>query len=516
MNTPAKAAPAAMPKPQDPTRKQVRGSSLLLFGRLIALGVNLLSQLLLVHHLSKQDYGAWTYALAVVAVLGTVASLGLDRTITRFGAIFLEQREYGKLLGSIVLTLATVTIIGAFLVAVFYVWPEQLASMVNERGPISILMVLIFLVPLDSLDNFFLGVFASFGGAKAIFLRRHLAGPLLKLAAVIVLIAMDARATVLAYGYLAASVAGALLSGSLLFTTLRRRGLLRRETLGNIRIPAREIISFTLPLMTTDLVNALMQSSGALMLGFFCTMDQVALYTIILPLSLLNLTAFRVFSMLYTPTASRLFVRGDRPGIVDLYWRTAAWLTVLTFPVFAVTFCMARPLVTFLYGETYARSGTYLALLSAAYYFMVATGFSGLTLRVMDKVRFVVWGNLIAALTNLGLNLVLIPRLGPLGAALSASASLVLHSVVRQIGLHYIAGIPLFDMAYAGLYLRIAACTIVLAGVTMLAPHNVVVLAALASLSSLVVLLVSRDSLRIADTFPELLRFPILRTLLAR
>ncbi len=269
---------------------------------------------------------------------------------------------------------------------------------------------------------------------------------------------MDARATVLAFGYLAASVAGALLSGSLLFTTLRRRGLLRRETLGNIRIPAREIISFTFPLMTTDLVNALMQSSGALMLGFFCTMDQVALYTIILPLSLLNLTAFRVFSMLYTPTASRLFVRGDRPGIVDLYWRTAAWLTVLTFPVFAVTFCMARPLVTFLYGETYARSGTYLALLSAAYYFMVATGFSGLTLRVMDKVRFVVWGNLIAALTNLGLNLVLIPRLGPLGAALSASASLVLHSVIRQIGLHYIAGIPLFDMAYAGLYLRIAAC----------------------------------------------------------
>ncbi|MEK7730205.1 MAG: hypothetical protein AAB354_17485, partial [candidate division KSB1 bacterium] len=68
-------------KSKDPTRKQLRGSSLLLGGRMLSVGINFAAQVLLVRHLSTTDFGAWAYALSVVAFCQGFAVLGLDRAI---------------------------------------------------------------------------------------------------------------------------------------------------------------------------------------------------------------------------------------------------------------------------------------------------------------------------------------------------------------------------------------------------------------------------------------------------
>jgi len=54
-----------------PAAKLIRGSSLLFCGRLIGLALNLAVQVLAVRYLSKRDYGAFAYALAVVAMGGS-------------------------------------------------------------------------------------------------------------------------------------------------------------------------------------------------------------------------------------------------------------------------------------------------------------------------------------------------------------------------------------------------------------------------------------------------------------
>ena len=51
------------------SRSQVRGSSLLLAGRLVAMAINYATQILIIRYLSKSDYGAFAYALSMVAVL---------------------------------------------------------------------------------------------------------------------------------------------------------------------------------------------------------------------------------------------------------------------------------------------------------------------------------------------------------------------------------------------------------------------------------------------------------------
>ena len=72
-------------------------------------------------------------------------------------------------------------------------------------------------------------------------------------------------------------------------------------------------------------------------------------------------------ALLFTPLAARLFARGDRAGIRELYWRTAAWMAVFSFPVFALTFVCAHELTVALFGERYASSAPVLALLALGY-----------------------------------------------------------------------------------------------------------------------------------------------------
>ena len=80
-------------------------------------------------------------------------------------------------------------------------------------------------------------------------------------------------------------------------------------------------------------------------------------------------------------------------------------MAVFSLPVFLLTFSLAEPITVLLFGERYAGSAAYLAILSLGMYFNAALGFNGLTLKVIGRVRYVVILNLFAAGANVALNL---------------------------------------------------------------------------------------------------------------
>ena len=61
------------------TTRQIRGSSLLLTGRMLSMAINFVVQILIVRNLSETEYGAFAYALSIVAFGQTIITFGLDR-----------------------------------------------------------------------------------------------------------------------------------------------------------------------------------------------------------------------------------------------------------------------------------------------------------------------------------------------------------------------------------------------------------------------------------------------------
>jgi O-antigen/teichoic acid export membrane protein len=499
---------------KDTARKQIRGSSLLLAGRMISVGLNFVAQVLIVRYLSTTDFGAWAYGLSIVAFCQGFATLGLDRAITRFIPIYHEKEEYGKMFGTILLVLGSVLLIGALIVAVFYAAPAQLSGLMKDgQAPVSLLLIMIFLVPVEAIDGLLIGLFASFTSPRAIFVRKHVLGPGLKLAAVALMIAWESSVTFLAYGYLAAYVIGVAMYVVVFVQLLRRQGLFAHLQRRSIQMPAKEIFAFTIPLLTSDLVTIVMHSVDVLLLGYFHDATQVAIYRVVLPAAHLNKVVINSFGLLFTPLAARLYAKDDYSAINDLYWRTAIWLGVLSFPIFALTFSAAKPLTVFLYEARYESSWVIMSLLSLGYYFNVALGFNGLTLKVLGKLRYVVMINLLAVVINLALNLLLIPRYGALGAAIGTAGTMMAHNILKQLGLKLASGISLFDRRYFPFYVLISASALTLFLIQFFLGTDMYLAGLLAGIVTLTVFWLSRKKLQIAETFPELLKIGLVRRL---
>ncbi len=495
-------------------RANIRGSSLLMVGRALSIGIKFLVQVLIVRHLTTSDYGAWAYALSIVALLDGFASLGLNRDVARFTAIYHERKQHGAFFGAILLVAGTILVTGLVFAIAVYAFPERLASLIGgERQPLTLLLIMIFMVPLTALDALSSAIFATFGRPRAIFFRRYLLAPGLQITVVLLLILRDSGVVFLAWGYLISSLVGVGLNTWLVLRMLRQDGLTEGFSWRSIQLPFREMFSLSLPLLSEDFLAALVRSSGVLLLGYYYGTEQIALFHVVLAVAAQTKLVIESFAMLYVPAASRFFASGNFTGINNLYWQTAVWIAVLSFPIFAITFTAATPLTVLLFGEKYAPSGIFLTILAVGGFVEAAFGFNRQTLRVIGKVRYVMVINLTAAAANVALALVLVPPFGPLGAAIAMSGTWVINNLLRQAGL-YKAGIgfSLLDRRYRQPYAAIAIGVLALAFVRVTI-DNPLLLAAAAASVSMVVLVVTRRSLQIADVFPRLARVPLLRSI---
>ena len=315
----------------------------------------------------------------------------------------------------------------------------------------------------------------------------------------------------LAVGYVVAGAIGLMISALLLLGILRAEGLLEHFNLRTIQIPFRSTFSFTLPLLSTDLVNVLLFSSDAVLLGHFQGPREVASFRVIYPVASLNIVPFAVFTMLYIPLASRLFARGDTSGIVNLYRKTTVWIAVVSFPIFALTFAAATPVTTLLFGSRYHDSALFLSILAVGYYTQAAFGFNGMTLTVFGRVRDLTSLNVFAMIFNIGINLVLIPRYGALGAAIGTSSTLIVHNALKQIALRLGTGIRLLgaDSARPLAVLGVAGVTLMLAAPLFAGSDYAGIL--IAVIASAAVVVANRRSLDIGGMFPEVRRLPGVR-----
>ena len=436
----------------------VRGSSLLLAGRLLSVGINLASQVLIARQLTKHEFGAFAIALALAGLGQVVITLGLHRGATAFVARYLEERDYARLAGTILLYIGVVLGLGGALLVLVGVAQGWLVSTGSvDPATTGLLLILVLLAPIDALDDMLVGLFAVFGSARSIFVRRYVLGPLIRLGVAALLVFAGGDARLLAVGYLVGAVFGVTLYGALFIRLLRERGLLRPLRAQRPQVPAREVLGFSVPLLSNDGIWLLLNTFPLVVLTAASGLREVAEFQVIKPAATLTLLVSASFGVLYLPVASRLATRNDVPGASELYWRTTIWVAVMTFPIFAGTFALSEGLAGWLFGERYAASGLFLSILSVGYFVHAALGFNAATLAAHGHHRTVLVVNVGTALASVVLSLALIPPFGAVGAAVAATLTLLIQNGLMQVALWRRVGIPLIDREALGVYAVIAA-----------------------------------------------------------
>ncbi|MFL5669946.1 MAG: oligosaccharide flippase family protein [Chloroflexota bacterium] len=498
----------------DAARKHIRGSSLLFVGRLISVVANMVVQVLLVRYLGRTDFGAFAYALSVVSLVQLAITLGMDRAVPRFLAMYDERSDHPKLLGTVLLSIGSILALGVVVVALAQAIGIRLLGQ-GQVEAAALLSILIFLAPIRALEEVQLGILATFAKPRAIFLRRNVLAPVLNLVVVGLLVLRDADATFVAVGYVVAAALGLALSFSLAASALATRGVGHAVRERSIGWPLGSMLVFALPLLTTDALYVLINSSDAIFLLNSHGADAVAAIRAVVPIATLNLLVMTAFTPLYTPLLARLHERGEDRAVADLYWQTAIWVAVITFPFLLGVIALALPLTVLLFGQGYASSAPLLVILCVGYYVNAALGFNGLTVRILGRMRTLVLINLAAAGVNIGLNLLLVPPLGPLGAAIATTGTLVIHNVGKQLALGRtsVGAMRSRERRLYGTLVVAALATFVVSSVTGQDLIGWSVSAGVAAVAGLAVWVTARPYLRIASVFPEVRRLPFARVL---
>lgn len=319
----------------------------------------------------------------------------------------------------------------------------------------------------------------------------------------------------LAAAYLVAGAIGTVLYVTMLWRALSRRGLLTKLREGRVEFPARALFGFSLPLVSTDLLMAVETPMVVMVLEYFRGTVEVAEFRATAQVAGLCLVAYQNFKILFRPHAARLFARGDEAGLGELYWRTATWVIVVTFPVFAIFVFLAEPVTVLLYGDKYSGAGVLLAILAAGKYFNAAMGMNTFTLQVYARVRMIVQINAASAVLALGLCLLLVPRFGAVGGAAATAAAIVIRNVFYQAGLIATTRVGLIPRPALKVYGSVLAAAAFLTAVQAVSDKVSVVASAIV-LATLLVFWFNRRFLDVLDTLPELTRIPVGRRLLSR
>ena len=517
MVTSAPATPAANDDSaaSEGVRRQIRGSSLLVLGRFVSLGINLLVQVITVRYLAREQYGMFAYALAVVDMLTIVALFGMDGTLSRFAAMYYEQSDLPRLFGSIAISALCVTGASLLLIAAALGAGGALPSLLGaEPEAVRLLLVLIAMAPLQGFDTALHALYGVFGTASAIAIRKHVIGPGLKLVSVLIVVAIGGTTFQLALAYVLSLALGVVFYAVLLVRLLERDGVLARWQPRRLELPTRPMLLYSASLLGSQLVFLFYNSFVTMILEYFHGPSDVAGFRAVRPFARLIEFALTPFAVLFIPGLARYFGRGDQRGVEHLYVRTSVFITVLTFPVFAVTYGMADELTVRALGRSYADSGGLLAWMALGSFLSAVFTNNSSALRVLGLVRSAVVADALTLLVAAGASMWWIPVGGASGAAATVALVVSLKGILCWIALYRSTGLHPLKEGLGGVYAVVALATVGLIVVRPIVAGSLVASGVVSLGAALGVLAYALHRIQLLETFPELARIPVLGRIL--
>jgi O-antigen/teichoic acid export membrane protein len=414
----------------------LRGSLLMFVGRIMASGVGLITQMLLMRTLSKADYGDFGYALATAALIQSVLALGLDRADTRFLTLYHEEGDTGRVIGVVAAELLVVLGTGLGSLVTMAAYLGLSGGFGREAGVV--LMVLLVTAPLAAMDAMVLNAFAVFARPTAVFFRRYVLDPGLRLSVVVVLLVFGLDVRNLAFGYLAAGLTASLLYLGLLARLLR--AVVRDAGVPfGFRWPGRPLFAFALPLLAGAVMYAATTALPAQALKYLSTSDQIGELRAVQQIAQLMLIVPTAFATLFLPRAARQVARGEDAELREHYWATAVWVSVLAFPAAVAMIAFPAQVMTGVAGQKYADTAPGLAILGVAFYTNAVLGLNGSLLQISGRVRQLMWSNVAGLVAVVVGSLVLVPELGSTGALIAVALGVAVPQATKHWSLR---GLP--------------------------------------------------------------------------
>lgn len=420
--------------------KLMSSATLVIVGEILYSVSTLAERVLIANVLSSEAYGQVGIGLSVLTIGATLGVFGSSAGVARYlSRVTDDVNRRG-----VAVTGATIAIVGSVTIsAVLYLNLDLLASYLLDEGDSTRLLGLFVLtIPVVSLVAIGVGSIRGMENTIYRMYARQIIYPGVRLSLLsVLLVGLGWGVAAAGYAYIV-SAAVTVIVALLLFGRLF-------EIRGPYRTNFREMLSFSAPLVFSELSGTLLTRADTLMLGFFRTNAEVGYYAAAYPLAGGLSLFLGAFGFMYLPIISRLESEDRLDEANDTYKLTTKWGYLLTFPAFLLLFTFPDDVLGIVFQPEYEVAALTLSILCVGKLSSVATGQCTETLSALGRTKVIFLINGAALALNLGMNIVLIPQYGLVGAAVAYAISSITLNGTTVLALWRWFGITPFSSASA-------------------------------------------------------------------
>jgi O-antigen/teichoic acid export membrane protein len=170
-----------------------------------------------------------------------------------------------------------------------------------------------------------------------------------------------------------------------------------------------------------------------LMLGFLAPNAQVAFYRVAAAAAIFASFALQAANVALGPRVSTLYSKGAIDELNELLRSTGRRVFLFSVGVALIGVVLGSPAISFLYGEDFLPAYQPLLVLFVGYVMSAFAGPVNTVLAMTGNQNRALFALLIGGGTNVGLNFLLIPTYGALGAAFASAISFLIWNALMLI-----------------------------------------------------------------------------------
>lgn len=431
--------------PEDAEKKILntlaKGAGVTAFGMFFSKAITYLYRALVGRALGPEAYGMLNTGIMIVGIAATLSGDPVRNGLKKFIPEFREENDKASIKG-IVISALQLNLIGSILVGLtIFFSAEFLAVQVfSNRALIPVIQVFGFVPLIGRPYDIFIDTTIAFNKAKYKVISTNIAQNIIQLivtAILIIPLGMNVMGAV--YGWALA----VLFTLPLAFYYMEKKVGPILTSKVKPKYNRKELFTFSYPLMLSGIISVFLGWTDTAFIGYFMDQSSVGLYNAAFPTALLLLIPHQAIGQLALTSFSEIGAKGKSRE--ELLKTTSRWTFTLSFPAFLLIVLFSSELLTLLFGSQYATVGLSLSVLAFGNLINIMVGRVGSVLISQDYTKIAFYNSTSNLVANILLNIILIPRIGILGAAIATASSTILVNLLGTLELYYYEGIHPFS-----------------------------------------------------------------------
>jgi len=392
-----------------------------LISSVVTLLIGFLLSIVLARWLGAAGLGLYRMVITVQGIAVLVATLGIPTALIKYVAEYKDNKD--RLSQTTTSGIISSVIFGIVTGILLYALSVVLANIFHMPELAHLLKILAFALPFSSLFQALTGLLNGLREMKTF-------------ASLLILQSILMIAFIIAFVRLGFGVEGAVLGivlsviGGCIFGLYRSRRFVHLSLQGLVQ-NAKKLVAFGSQMFGANAMGLILTYTDIILIGYFLTVEDVGYYSVAVSLSMLFLMIPMAIQRITYPATSEYWAQNNHQALQQMINTSMKYSACILLPLGLGVGFFSREIITTIFGGEFIYAVLPLCVLLIARVIGGSTEISiGGSFSGVGRPDLVLKIDAISAGTNVGLNILLIPRFGILGAAIATTASLLLGTII--------------------------------------------------------------------------------------